>query len=144
MRYFQISRTFLRIGCLRWLSESTYLLYFLCFLCFLHYWRNTDSLLLTYYMRSLTGRPSLHLLSLSLPLGVSLSPLYLSLFFFYFFTSTSISSVLHLQTTSWLRDRNSFVQAEVKLLRALKMLSVTSARFLKLFSLYINVRFLTE
>jgi hypothetical protein len=33
-------------------------------------------------MRSLTGRPSLHLLSLSLPLGVSLSPLYLSLFFF--------------------------------------------------------------
>src|ERR1700730_15898045 len=104
-----MSRTFLRIGCLRWLSESTYLFYFFCFLCFLHYWRNTDSLLLTYYMRLLIGRPSFHLLSLSLPLGVSLSPLYLSLFFFYFFTLTLTSSVLHLQIISWLRDRNSFV-----------------------------------
>jgi hypothetical protein len=83
MRYFQINRTFLKIGCLRWLSKSTYFLYFLYFLRFLYYWRNTNSLLLTYYMRSLIGRPLLYLLSLLLLLFLRVSPssLYLRLFF---------------------------------------------------------------
>jgi hypothetical protein len=97
MRYFQISRTFLRIGCLRWLSKSTYFFYFLYFLRFLHYWRNIDSLLLIYYMRLLTGRPSFHLLSLSLLLflGISSLSLYLRLFFLLlYFNINIISSAL--------------------------------------------------
>jgi hypothetical protein len=90
MRYFQMSRTFLRIGCLRWLFESTYFFYFFYFFRFLHYWRNIDSLLLIYYMQLLTGRLLFLLLLLLLPLGILPLPLYLRLFFLFFYLNINI------------------------------------------------------
>jgi hypothetical protein len=88
-----MSRTFLRIGCLRWLSESTYFFCFFCFFRFFHYWRNIDSLLLTYYMRSLIGRSLFHLLSLSLLLSLGVSPLFLYLRFFFLFFHFNINII---------------------------------------------------
>jgi hypothetical protein len=74
------------------LSESIYLFYFFYFFRFLHYWRNTDSLLFTYYMRLLTGRSLFYLLLLLLPLRVLSLSLYLRLFFLLFHFNINIIS----------------------------------------------------